>query len=73
MGAPISKLPANILAPIKPPFMPPPAFELTQMGSGPSRRFPVGKHAASYHPFTHHQAFFEPIIANSRSASTSSY
>ena len=28
MGAPMSTLPANIMAPIKPPFMPPPAFEL---------------------------------------------
>ena len=28
MGAPMSRLPADIMAPIKPPFMPPPAFEL---------------------------------------------
>eukprot|EP00041_Stephanoeca_diplocostata_P031690 m.992744 g.992744 ORF g.992744 m.992744 type:complete len:929 (-) comp24007_c0_seq6:6-2792(-) len=28
IGAPVSKFPADLLAPIKPPFMPPPAFEL---------------------------------------------
>eukprot|EP00039_Didymoeca_costata_P018198 m.332536 g.332536 ORF g.332536 m.332536 type:complete len:773 (+) comp16959_c0_seq1:177-2495(+) len=30
-SAPISKLPADIMAPIKPPFMPPPAFELSHI------------------------------------------
>lgn len=31
VGAPVSKFPTDLLAPIKPPFMPPPAFELTHI------------------------------------------
>jgi ankyrin repeat protein len=33
MGAPTSKLPDDILAPIKPPFLPPPAFDLSHIGN----------------------------------------
>ena len=36
MKAPIARLPSNVLSPIRPPFMPPPAFAMARKGPLPS-------------------------------------
>jgi hypothetical protein len=36
MRAPIARLPSNVLSPIRPPFMPPPAFAMARKGPLPS-------------------------------------